>query len=167
MTLSVLFLHRLLLSTIRTPNVTDHEKDGTEHLSQEKKKKSFFCPLHEARFCSRIELSAVSEAPRSASKIMGHTGGKVGQGKEYKGFCSVCHSQTGVPSTSCLGRNGSTSSFDNKSVISIHFYSSLQVADTYPACHAARDSARFIIRLLASPECLQHVPSLLSVSFIN
>lgn len=138
-----------------------------QNILAREKKNSFFCPLHEGRFCSLIELSAVSEAPRSASKIMGHTGGKVGWGKEYKGFCSVCHSQTGVPSTSCLGRNGNTSSFGNKSAISIHFYSSLQVADTYPACHAARDSARFIIRLLASPECLQHVPSLLSVSFIN
>lgn len=45
----------------------------------------------------------------------------------------------------------------------MHFYSSLQVADTYPSCHAARDRARFIIRLLASPKCLQHVSPLLSV----
>lgn len=153
--------------------MTDDEKDGTEHLSpgtlkkKTKKQNSVFCPLREARFCSRIELLAISAAPRSASKIMGHAGGKEGWGKECKGFCWVCCREAGVLSTSCLGRNGNTSSFGNTSAISIHFYSSLQVADTYPACHAARDSARFITRLLASPKCPQHVPSFLSVSFIN
>lgn len=92
MALSVLPLHRLILSIVRRPNVT--EKDGVEHLSPRtiKKKKTnlrnkVFCPLREARFCSRIELSAVSQAPRSAAKIMGHAGGKVEWGKECKGFC--------------------------------------------------------------------------------
>lgn len=79
--------------------MADDEKDGAEHLSpgtfnnktkqnkKKKKKKSFFCPLRKARFCSRIELSAVSAAPWSASKIMGNAGGKVGWGKECEGFC--------------------------------------------------------------------------------
>lgn len=134
MALSVLFLRRLLLSIIRMPKVQDDEKDGTEHLSPgtlkktikkqnkntQKNKNSVFCPLREARFCSRIELSAVSAAPRSASKIMGHAGGKVGWGKECKGFCWVCCREAGVPSTLRLGTNGNTSGSGNKSA---HFYS--------------------------------------------
>ena len=70
--------------------MTDDEKDDVEHLSPgtlEKKQKSFFCPLHENRFCSCIELSAVSTAPWLAFQIMGHAGGTVGWGKECKGFC--------------------------------------------------------------------------------
>lgn len=74
MALSVLFHHRLLLSIIRLPNVTDDEKDSSENLrlgpSKSKQKKAPLCPLHEASSCSRIELSAVSTAPRLASKIM-------------------------------------------------------------------------------------------------
>lgn len=84
-TITLSVLYHLLLSIIRRPDVADDEKDGTEHLSlgTEKWEKN---PNSFVRLCGRIEVSAVSAVPRSASEIIGHTGEKVG-GKLCKGFC--------------------------------------------------------------------------------
>lgn len=76
----LLLRRRLLLSIIRRPNVTDDEKDRKSQprdprrgkKKKKKKRNQISSFVRQARFCSRVELSAVSAAPRSASKIMGH-----------------------------------------------------------------------------------------------